>query len=918
MGFVAWWLAFGSGSLMPKQNAALHAFNRGIVGAKALARVDLERMRLSAEVQTNWLPRSVGSMSLRPGLQYLIGSRDNEKARYAPFIYSSTDTAILEFTADYLRPIVNENVITRNAVSTTVTNGDFSSSTGWTITDTGGSTGAISGGKLTISCIPIDSYTIVSRSVSVAVGDQNVEHGLLITVDRGPVIFRAGTASGLDDLIAQTTLRKGVHSLAITPTSGTFYVEFESRIAREIIVDSIQVESAGTLEIPAFWTADDLPFLRWSQSGDVVFLACYGHEPKRIERRSSRSWSLCDYDSVGPFAGIAGDSSVKMSINKALGNATLTASRPYFKSTHVGSLFRMFTPGYNFDFDLAQSDAYTPTIRVNGVGAARYVTITLTGTWTGTLKVQRSYTDESSGFTDTVTQYTSNVNQHVIGDTADNTAVWTRVGFSSGGLTSGKVTVNLSFGAGSSGFYSNKATSLGGRYGICKVLSVTNSTSAEVEITSLFSSSEKTLDWYEGEWSDRVGWPSAVDFHEGRLMWAGRDRIWGSVSDAYSSFDPAVEGDSGPIQRSIGRGPVQVINWILPLSRAVLGTEAAEVTVRSSSFDEPLTPTNFSLKDISTYGSSRIAAVKIDTRGIFVDKSKTRVMEIAFDVNANDYSTRDLTLLCPELFTNNPIIELFVQRQPDTRIHCVREDGTVVVLVYEPSEEVKAFVVYETDGVVESGCVLPGDNEDRVYYSVKRTVDGSDVRYLERMAREDECVGGTLNKQADSFVIYSGSATTTIIGLGHLEGETVVIWGNGKDLGTKTVSGGSITGLSEPVTSAVVGLGYDASFKSTKLAYAAGGGTALLHKKRVDHLGFILNKTHYQGLRHGPDFDHLEPLPLVEGGAELAPHTIHDHYDFPMSEHGGYWDTDSRVCLRAAAPRPCTILGMVLGVTTNG
>jgi hypothetical protein len=52
---------------MGKMTNALLAFNRGLQSRLGLARIDLERTALAAEVQTNWMPRSLGSMMLRPG-----------------------------------------------------------------------------------------------------------------------------------------------------------------------------------------------------------------------------------------------------------------------------------------------------------------------------------------------------------------------------------------------------------------------------------------------------------------------------------------------------------------------------------------------------------------------------------------------------------------------------------------------------------------------------------------------------------------------------------------------------------------------------------------------------------------------------------------------------------------------------------
>lgn len=913
---------------MPRQNAVLHGFNRGIVGATSLARIDLERMRLSAETQTNWMPRSLGSMMLRPGTRYLLSTLSNAKAKTIPFIYSTTDIAYLECTASYLRPIVSDAVITRPSVSTAVTSGDFSAGTGWTLTATGGGTVTITGGKLTIASTVVDSYGTAEQTLTIAGGDQNVEHALRIVVDAGPINFRLGSSSGGDEYITATTLGVGTHSLAFTPTGASAYIRFEGRERRDLTVDSCTIEAAGDVTLPGFWTEDDLSLLRWSQSGDVVFIACYGYQPRRIERRATRSWSIILYDNQdGPFAAVSTDDTVKMTLAAAYGTTTLTASRPIFKSTHVGALFRVFTPGYNLPFSIGQNNVATPVVRVNGVGtAARLVKFVITGTWVGTIQLQASYTDENSGFANIATQYTTINATFSYYDTADNSPVWYRVVFTS--YTSGTATCTPDFGAapGSLGTLTSASTATGGRYGIVRVTSLTSSTVVNVEVLSPPSSNIASNIWYEGEWSDRKGWPSAVDFHEGRLFMGGGDQIWGSVSDAYSSFDLTQVGDSGPIQRSIGRGPVQIINWMLPLTRLVVGTEAGEVGVRSSSFDEPLTPTNFSLKEISTYGSSRAQAVKIDTRGVFIDKSGQRLMEIAYLAEVQDYVTRDLLLLAPDINLNNPMIALVVQRQPDTRIHAIREDGTVLIYLYEPSEDLRCPVIYETDGVVEDAFVLPGTVEDSVIYVVKRTIGGVTKRYYEKWAREDECRGSTLNKQADSFILYSGASTTTITGLSHLEGEEVVVWGDGVDLSpldddgvqtTYTVASGQITGLSSAVTSAVVGLPYTAQFKSTKLAYAASMGTSLGQVKKVGHVGLVLYKTHYQGIRHGYDFDHLDALPLVKDGATIAANTIHDHFDEPMNPQRGSWDPDARLCLEAKAPRPCTVLGAVIGISAH-
>lgn len=885
---------------MPKGNVALYAFNRGSVSSLALARIDVDRLRLSAETQINWLPRVIGPMMLRPGLAYAATTRSNLAARILPFIYSNSDIALLEFTDASLRVLISDTPITRPSVSTTVAN--FSSGGSWTTSTSGGGTASTAGSVLTLNLSSLGGTATATQTVTLGSGASGIEHALRITVTRGPVKFRVGTTSGADDLFATTTLDDGEHSLAFTPST-TFYIQFEGATTTDKIVASITLEAAGVMTLTSPYVAADLAKIRTDQSADVVFIACQGYRQRKIERRSTRSWSVVSYKADdGPFTSSYSDSTITITPSATTGNVTLTASKSLFKSTNVGSLYRLFHSGQSVTAALSAADTYSNPIRVTGVGAARSFTETITGTWSGTLTLQRSFDGPDSGYSDFAT-YTTNLAATAFADGLSNSIVWYRVGFKAGAYTSGTATVSLAF-------------SGGGDSGVCRLTAYSSGTSASAEVLSTFSNTTATRDWKEGAWSDRRGFPSAVALHEGRLWWAGNDRFWGSVSDAYTSFDIDTEGDSGPIDRTIGQGPIARVNWLTSVTRLLAGADRSIISARSSSFDEPLTPTNFNLKESSTQGAYIMPAVKVDSRALFVQASNRRVYDVMFDVAIADYKTRDLTRLNDEIGVPG-FVDIAVQRQPDTMVHLVRADGTVACLLYDVEDQVEAWWEIETDGLVEAVAVLPGTLEDSVYYVVKRTINGSTVRYIEKFARIDQCQGGTLSRCADSHVVYEGSAATAITGLSHLEGETVVVWADGVDVGTHTVASGQIT-LDTAATSVCVGLAYEATYKSAKLAYAAAGGTALNQPKRVTQLGLVLGPTHYQGLQYGVDEDHLDDLPLIESATATPADTVWDAYDEDQFTINGNHDTDTRLILKAAAPRPVTVMAAVVDIQTNG
>jgi len=194
-----------------------------------------------------------------------------------------------------------------------------------------------------------------------------------------------------------------------------------------------------------------------------------------------------------------------------------------------------------------------------------------------------------------------------------------------------------------------------------------------------------------------------------------------------------------------------------------------------------------------------------------------------------------------------------------------------------------------------------------VYYVVNRTINAVTKRYVEKWALQSETIGGaTDNKMLDSYLIYSGVATTTITGLGHLEGEAVYVWANGLDEGPFTVTSGQITGLTS-TTDAIVGLQYTGLFISTKVGYSTIGVGAMTASRRITHLGFILSDTHNRALTYGVDQTHLNPLPKMRNGKAVTANEVFSYYDEDAAAINGTYDVDSRLVLKAVSPLPCTV-----------
>lgn len=176
--------------------------------------------------------------------------------------------------------------------------------------------------------------------------------------------------------------------------------------------------------------------------------------------------------------------------------------------------------------------------------------------------------------------------------------------------------------------------------------------------------------------------------------------------------------------------------------------------------------------------------------------------------------------------------------------------------------------------------------------------------------------GNNINTTGYSAYVSSGEVrklVTTISGLGHLEGESVTILGDGATQPNQTVSSGSIT-LAQSAATVHIGLQFNADVKLLRVDAGAADGTSLGKTRRVHRIGLLLDRT--LGLKYGFSFDDLDeytfrktsdplnrPPTLTSGIISFAPDS---DYDF-----------ENQVCLRSDQPLPMTLLAVMLQMVTQ-
>jgi hypothetical protein len=234
-------------------------------------------------------------------------------------------------------------------------------------------------------------------------------------------------------------------------------------------------------------------------------------------------------------------------------------------------------------------------------------------------------------------------------------------------------------------------------------------------------------------------------------------------------------------------------------------------------------------------------------------------------------------------------------------------------LTYIPDQDVWAWHHHTTDGLVEDICVLPEEDQDALYLVIKRTIDGDDQRYIERMESRVVNDDDDFNLAAffvDAGATYDGSATDTITGLAHLAGERVavladgVVASNGRDDVTLTVSSGGSLDL--PTEASVVHIGLPIPYADLETLSLDVEGSSIRDKRKIIKSVSLIIERSRQNFLAGPDAASLVEQDLEATEVETDVKTGIAQVTIPTS-----WAPDGRVLIRHDKPTPLTILGIM-------
>ena len=488
--------------------------------------------------------------------------------------------------------------------------------------------------------------------------------------------------------------------------------------------------------------------------------------------------------------------------------------------------------------------------------------------------------------------------------------------------TSGSVTITASTSTFAATDVGRLITFSSGR---AKISGYTSATQVAATTEVNFSGTGSVTDWKLGAFSDTTGHPSCVSFFEQRLVFAGTtaepQTLYFSKAGDYENMTTGTNADDAMVY-TIASNQVNAIRYMKAVRTLVVGTTGGEFTVSADGTDASVTPTNVTIKKQSSFGSANVDAIPAGSAILFLQKAKRKIRELAYNFDTDGYTAPDLTIL-NDTVTKTGINEMSYQQEPDSIIWCVRDDGQLVGLTYQRSENVVAWhrhifggVFGSGDAVCESVASISGTlTEDEVWVIVKRTINGATKRYVECFSDFDfDETDATDFKFLDSHLSYSGGSTSTLSGLSHLEGQTVSILADGATHATKVVSSGEIT-LDRACTKACVGLPYDSVLQTMRVEGGAAEGTSQGKTKRISKVVLRLFET--VGVKVGPSLTTLETVPFRTTSSQLSSPVDTLLAGDKEIEFRDDYNSDGFIFIKQDQPLPCSVLAIYPTLVTS-
>ena len=566
-------------------------------------------------------------------------------------------------------------------------------------------------------------------------------------------------------------------------STNNFVVEIGTNYIRVHPSDgSTPIDATGVT--PQYLTSE-LKEIQHIRRFDTIILTHPNHEPLKLVRTTlAPTFVISEVDFIYPplFDQNITATTITPSANTGTG-ISLTASADTFQTNHIGS-----TWGINYLRSGDSSSATNPKAKnlqkevshSTGTAQSNYINMSYsnwnaktTGTWTGLVVIQRRI--DSGSPTDYV------VMGNTTGGTADNFV------FSSLIPEQGNTELRISFVIATGDCTVSIEADSQYALGLVKITAVADAQNATADVVSVLGGTSAVTTWNEAAFSNQVGFPKAALFYQNRLLFTGSSlepsTVYASVAGEIFNFLKGTTSDMS-IKHTVDIS--DEAEYLEGKADIFMGTDRSTISVKSVNTDELLNTTNINTQQENSYGSANIQPVLSNDLVIFAQTNKLKLRALIYAEETNSTTAIDLNAVASHI-TGTGIKEMYIQKNPDQLIWCIKDDGDICILNYDRIQDLSGWSNITTDGDFISGTVIQGSGEDIIFVAVKRdstyTIEEFQLRknknfYVDSGKQQDGGAAKTITASISSDI------TITANGHGYSNGDIVRIRNSGsKQLG---------------------------------------------------------------------------------------------------------------------------------------
>ena len=421
-------------------------------------------------------------------------------------------------------------------------------------------------------------------------------------------------------------------------------------------------------------------------------------------------------------------------------------------------------------------------------------------------------------------------------------------------------------------------------------------------------------------------YPGAVTYYQQRKIYAGSTEypqtLWGSKSGDYTNMDvsnPVKDDDA--FTATLASNQSNLIHHLVSLADLIVMTSSGSWKLSGGGTGAALTPASIvAVPQVFSGVYANVQPLVIEYDILYVEAKGSKVRALNYNYYAQIYTSTDVSALAESLFYGYQIVDWCSARQPFDIIWAVRSDGTLLGLSYLKEQDVYAWHQHSTAGSFFSCAAVQetafGTQEDAVYFTVQRTINGVTSLFVERMRTRllgDQNLNLLQAWFVDSALQYSGPPSATVTGLDHLNGAQVVGLADGKPVGPFTVANGSVTrGIGAEASLITLGLPYTATLQT--LPIDVGQPSIVGKRKRISRVYAMLRQT--IGATVSTDGERFTPLQDI-WATEATVQSTGLGVGIRQVNVPTLWDEYGQITVQQAQPLPATVLGLDAELTVG-